>query len=131
MRIKSVLRLKEEMTNKCGVFRNEKDLLSMLDTIHELKGKFANIHMMHKGIVFNTELMEILELRNLLEFSDAIVTGALERKECRGAHWRTDHPKRDDENWLKHTIAFKTEKGIELKYKPVVILNYQPQERKY
>jgi succinate dehydrogenase / fumarate reductase flavoprotein subunit len=125
------VRLKEEMTNKCGVFRNEKDLLSMLDTIHELKGKFTNIHMMHKGIVFNTELMEILELRNLLEFSDAIVTGALERKECRGAHWRTDHPKRDDENWLKHTIAFKTEKGIELKYKPVVILNYQPQERKY
>ena len=125
------VRLKEEMTNKCGVFRNEKDLLSMLDTIHELKEKFKNIHMMHKGIVFNTELMEIIELGNLLEFSDAIVTGALERKECRGAHWRVDHPKRDDVNWLKHTIAFKTEKGIELKYKPVTILNYQPQERKY
>jgi len=125
------LRLKEEMTNKCGVFRNEKDLLSMLDTVHELKEKFKNIHMMHKGIVFNTELMEIIELGNLLEFSDAIVTGALERKECRGAHWRTDHPKRDDVNWLKHTIAFKTDKGIELKYKPVTILNYQPQERKY
>jgi len=125
------VRLKEEMTNKCGVFRNEKDLLSMLDTVHELKEKFKNIHMMHKGIVFNTELMEIIELSNLLEFSDAIVTGALERKECRGAHWRIDHPKRDDVNWLKHTIAFKTEKGIELKYKPVTILNYQPQERKY
>ncbi|MCX6160853.1 MAG: succinate dehydrogenase flavoprotein subunit [Ignavibacteriae bacterium] len=125
------VRLKEEMTNKCGVFRNEKDLLSMLDTVHELKEKFKNIHMMHKGIVFNTELMEIIELSNLLEFSDAIVTGALERKECRGAHWRIDHPKRDDVNWLKHTIAFKTDKGIELKYKPVTILNYQPQERKY
>jgi len=125
------VRLKEEMTNKCGVFRNEKDLLSMLDTIHELKEKFKNISMMHKGVVFNTELMEIIELGNLLEFSDAIVTGALARKECRGAHWRVDHPKRDDENWLKHTIAFKTEKGIELKYKPVTILNYQPQERKY
>jgi succinate dehydrogenase / fumarate reductase flavoprotein subunit len=125
------VRLKEEMTNKCGVFRNEKDLLSMLDTIHELKEKFKNISMMHKGVVFNTELMEIIELGNLLEFSDAIVTGALARKECRGAHWRIDHPKRDDENWLKHTIAFKTEKGIELKYKPVTILNYQPQERKY
>ncbi|HEY5535706.1 MAG TPA: succinate dehydrogenase flavoprotein subunit [Ignavibacteria bacterium] len=125
------VRLKEEMTNKCGVFRNEKDLLSMLDTIHELKEKFKNISMMHKGVVFNTELMEIIELGNLLEFSDAIVTGALARKECRGAHWRVDHPKRDDENWLKHTIAFKTEKGIELKYKPVTISNYQPQERKY
>jgi len=124
-------RLKEEMTNKCGVFRNEKDLISMLDTIHELKEKYKNVHMMHKGDVFNTELMEILEVGNLLEFSDAIVTGALERKECRGAHWRTDFEKRDDVNWLKHTIAFKTEKGIELKYKPVKILNYQPQERKY
>jgi succinate dehydrogenase / fumarate reductase flavoprotein subunit len=125
------LRLKEEMTNKCGVFRNETDLKSMLETIHELKERFKKVHMMHKGLVFNTELMEIIELGNLLEFSDAIVTGALERKECRGAHWRTDHPKRDDVNWLKHTIAFKTDKGIELKYKPVTILNYQPQERKY
>ena len=124
-------RLKEEMMNKCGVFRNEADLKSMLETVHELKDKFRNIHMMNKGTNFNTELMEILELRNLLEFSDAIVVGALARQECRGAHWRTDHPKRDDVNWLKHTLAFKTEKGIELKYKPVTILNYQPQERKY
>jgi succinate dehydrogenase / fumarate reductase flavoprotein subunit len=125
------VRLKEEMTNKCGVFRNEKDLLSMLDTIHELKEKYKNVHMMHKGKVFNTELQEIIELGNMLEYSDAIVTGALARQECRGAHWRIDHPKRDDVNWLKHTIAFKTEKGIELKYKPVKILKYQPQERKY
>jgi len=125
------LRLKEEMTNKCGVFRNEKDLNSMLDTIHELEHKFKSVHLSCKGKVFNTELMEIIELGNLLEFSDAIVTGALARQECRGAHWRTDHPKRDDVNWLKHTIAFKTEKGIELKYKPVVINKYQPQERKY
>ncbi len=125
------VRLKEEMMNKCGVFRNEKDLNSMLETVHELKEKFKNVHLMSKGKVFNTELMEIIELGNLLEFSDAIVTGALARQECRGAHWRTDHPKRDDVNWLKHTIAFKTEKGIELKYKPVVINKYQPQERKY
>jgi len=125
------VRLKEEMTNKCGVFRCEKDLNSMLDTIHELKAMYKNIAMFDKSKLFNTELMEILELRNLLEFSDAIVTGALARQECRGAHWRTDHPKRDDVNWLKHTIAFKTDKGIELKYKPVIITKYQPQERKY
>lgn len=123
--------LKEEMMNKCGVFRNEKDLTSVLDTIHELKAKYKNVSLMDKSKTFNTELMEILELRNLLEFSDAIVTGALARQECRGAHWRTDHPKRDDEKWMKHTIAFKTEKGIELKYKPVTITKYQPQERKY
>lgn len=125
------LRLKEQMTLKCGVFRNENDLKEMLDIVHELEERYKNIHLSHKGKIFNTELMEILELRNLLEFSDVIVTGALERKECRGAHWRTDHQKRDDTNWLKHTFAYKTEKGIELKYKPVTILNHQPQERKY
>ena len=119
------------MTSKCGVFRNETDLKSVLQTVHELRDRYKNVHLQHKGKNFNTELMEILELRNLLEFSDAIVTGALARKECRGAHWRTDHPTRDDVNWLKHTFAYKTEKGIALRYKPVKILNYQPQERKY
>ena len=75
--------------------------------------------------------MEIIELGNLLEYSEVIVLGALERQECRGAHWRTDHAKRDDIKWLKHTFAYKTDKGIKLKYKPVTITNYQPQERKY
>jgi succinate dehydrogenase / fumarate reductase flavoprotein subunit len=86
---------------------------------------------MDKGKQFNTEIMEIIELGHLLEFSEVIAIGALARPECRGAHWRTDHPKRDDANWLKHTFAFKTDKGIQLRYKPVTILNYQPMERKY
>lgn len=128
-KIRSVL--KTEMTNKCGVFRNKTDLESVLGTIHKLREQYKNVHMMHKGSVFNTELMEIIELGNLLEFSEVIVLGALAREECRGAHWRTDFEKRDDVSWLKHTFAFKTDKGAELKYKPVTIINYQPQERKY
>lgn len=123
--------LKTEMTNKCGVFRNEADLKSALETVRALRERFKNINLSFKGKVFNTELMEIIETGNLLEFSEVIILGALERKECRGAHWRTDYEKRDDVNWLKHTFAFKTDKGIKLKYKPVTILNYQPQERKY
>jgi succinate dehydrogenase / fumarate reductase, flavoprotein subunit len=123
--------LKAEMTLKAGVFRNEKDLKELLNIIHSLRAQFKSIHMMHKGKNFNTELMEILELGNLLEFSELIALGALERTECRGAHWRTDFAKRDDVKWLKHTFAFKTNKGTVLKYKPVTILNYQPQERKY
>jgi succinate dehydrogenase / fumarate reductase flavoprotein subunit len=119
------------MMNKCGVFRNEKDLKEALNSIKELQEKFKNVRMSYKKNNFNTELMEIMELGNLLEFSEVIVLGAIARQECRGAHWRTDHPKRDDVKWLKHTFAFKTAKGIELKYKPVTILNYQPQERKY
>jgi succinate dehydrogenase / fumarate reductase flavoprotein subunit len=123
--------LKSEMMNKCGVFRNEKDLKEVFNTIKELQQRFKNVRMSYKKNNFNTELMEIMELGNLLEFSEVIVLGAIARQECRGAHWRTDHPKRDDVKWLKHTFAFKTAKGIELKYKPVTILNYQPQERKY
>jgi succinate dehydrogenase / fumarate reductase flavoprotein subunit len=123
--------LKLEMTNKCGVFRNEKDLKEALETIHGLRERFKDIKMTYLKTNFNTELMEIIELGNQLEYSELIALGALERQECRGAHWRTDHPKRDDVKWLKHTFAFKTDKGTKLKFKPVTILNYQPQERKY
>jgi len=123
--------LKSEMTKKCGVFRNETDLKEILEIVHQLRERFKNVNLSGKGKVFNTELMEIIELGNLLEFSEVIILGALARTECRGAHWRIDHPKRDEENWLKHTFAFKTDKGTELKYRPVIITNYQPQERKY
>jgi succinate dehydrogenase / fumarate reductase flavoprotein subunit len=123
--------LKSEMMSKCGVFRNEKDLKEVIQIIEGLKDNFKHVRMMYKKNNFNTELMELMELRNLLEFSELIALGALERQECRGAHWRTDYPKRDDVKWLKHTLAFKTAKGTKLKYKPVKILNYQPQERKY
>ena len=123
--------LRSEMTTKCGVFRTEKDLKEIIETIKSLQERFKNIRVMDKGKQFNTEIMEIIELGHLLEFSEVIAVGALARPECRGAHWRTDHPSRDDANWLKHTFAFKTDEGIELKYKPVTILNYQPMERKY
>jgi succinate dehydrogenase / fumarate reductase flavoprotein subunit len=123
--------LKTEMMVKAGVFRNESDLKAMLDIIHNLQEKYKDVKMMDKGKNFNTDIMEVIELGHLLEFSEIIVLGAIARQECRGAHWRTDNPKRDDVNWLKHTFAFKTDEGIELKYKPVTILNYQPQERKY
>lgn len=124
-------KLRENMMTKAGVFRNEKDLKEMRDIIQELRERYKNVGLRDKSKNFNTELMEILELGHLLEFSDIIVEGAIARQECRGAHWRTDYPKRDDQNWMKHTFAFRTEKGIELKYKPVTVTKYQPQERKY
>jgi succinate dehydrogenase / fumarate reductase flavoprotein subunit len=81
---------------------------------------------------FNLNLLDALELSNMLEYSELIVSGAIEREECRGAHYRTDHEKRDDEKWLKHTLAFRTEDGgHELRYKPVEITRFQPEERKY
>ena len=72
-----------------------------------------------------------LELRSLLDIAETIVEGALAREESRGAHYRLDFPQRDDQRWLKHTMAYRTESGPQLKYGPVAITKYQPTERKY
>ncbi len=123
--------LQDNMYELCGVFRNEKDLTKMYDIIKDLQKRYQNIHIEDKSKVFNTHLMEALELGHLLEVAEVIVAGALNRTECRGAHWRTDCPGRDDENWLKHTLAWKTEDGVKFDYKPVVITRFVPEERKY
>ena len=75
--------------------------------------------------------MEAIELDNLLDLAEATIAGGLARKESRGAHYREDFPKRDDANYLKHTLAFTKEGGPELRFKPVKITRFQPQERKY
>jgi succinate dehydrogenase / fumarate reductase flavoprotein subunit len=82
---------------------------------------------------FNTELMEVIELGNLIECSEATVAGALARKESRGGHYRTDYPARDDANFLQHTLACRSARPGEpnLSYKPVVITEFAPKERKY
>ncbi len=81
--------------------------------------------------VFNTELLNTWELGNLLDLALVTAVAALERKESRGAHAREDFSKRDDENWLKHSLAWMDEGKIRLGYKPVVITNYVPKERVY
>jgi len=123
--------LQETMTLKCGVFRNENFLRECHEKIKELQKKYYDIRVRDKGSVFNTDFIDVIETGNLLNFAEAIVLGALERKESRGAHSRTDFPKRDDKNWLKHTLAFRKDGRIVFEYKPVVIKKYQPQERKY
>jgi succinate dehydrogenase / fumarate reductase flavoprotein subunit len=123
--------LQETMTQKCGVFRDQRKLEDCLSKVKELQNRFKEIGVGDRSMSFNTEVVEALETQNLLDFSEVIVYGAKEREECRGAHWRVDHPKRDDRNWLKHTLAFKTEKGIELRYKDVVITKFPPKERGY
>jgi succinate dehydrogenase / fumarate reductase flavoprotein subunit len=89
---------------------------------------------MDKSSRFNTDVLAALETEHLLTFSDVIVAGAIERKESRGAHYRTDYPKRDDDQWLKHTLAHRRpgDKPA-LSYKQVQIdwEKYPPQERKY
>ena len=123
--------MKKVMTGNCGVFREEKQLKTCIETIEKLQEKFKNGKITDKGKLFNTEIYEILELENMLAMAEIIAKGALDRKESRGGHSRTDYPKRDDENFLKHSLAYKTDDGIEIKYKPVVITKHQPAERTY
>ncbi len=124
--------MKHEMMDKVGVFRTEEGMQEALNKIRELKERFKHIHIDDHGKVFNTDLLTAWELSNLLDVAEITTASALARKESRGAHSRDDYPKRDDQNWLKHTLAWRRENGeIELRYKPVVITKYQPKERVY
>lgn len=120
-----------QMMDKVGVFRIEKELKEAVEIVKNLKQRYENISIVDKGKRFNTDLLEALELGNLLDLAEATAVCALTRTESRGAHAREDYQKRDDVNWLKHTLAYKKNGGIELKYKPVVITKFQPKERKY
>ena len=124
-------RLQTEMMDKAGVFRDANTLSSIKSTIQELKAEYKNVRPGDQGSKYNTDLMEVYELGFLLDLAEVLVESASARTESRGAHYREDFPKRDDTNWLKHTLAYRTDSGIELKYKPVSITKYQPQERKY
>jgi succinate dehydrogenase / fumarate reductase flavoprotein subunit len=130
----SVIReeLKQTLTLQVGVYRDAADMVPAQATIAQLRQRFAKIKVKDTGSKFNLNLLEALELSNMLEFSELIVDGGLERQESRGAHFRNDFPTRDDVNWLKHTMAFRTEDGgHELRYKPVRITRFEPEERKY
>jgi succinate dehydrogenase / fumarate reductase flavoprotein subunit len=125
--------LQVSMTKYMGVFRNQDDMLKMLAIIKELQERYQKVVVDDRGDVFNLDLIEALELENLLSFSEVIVEGALARKESRGAHFRSDFPKRNDGEWLKHTLAWRRNGKIVLDFNKAVVIypQYQPQERKY
>jgi len=123
--------MQEEMMEKASVFRTEAGLKDCLGKIEELQKRYTEVGVQDRGKKFNTELLEVIELGNLLLLSRVTVLSALNRRESRGAHYREDYPRRDDQNWLKHTLAYKTDDGIQFKFKPVTITKYQPKERKY
>ena len=123
--------LQSEMMNKAGVFRIQAQMEQVLQKIGELKQRYKQIRLKEVEKIFNMELLEALELGHLLELSEVTVTCALNRQESRGAHSREDFPKRDDANWLKHSLAHKEGDKISLSSRPVVITKFKPQERKY
>jgi succinate dehydrogenase / fumarate reductase flavoprotein subunit len=123
--------LQEEMMRKAGVFREDQGLRLMRDKLRELRERYRQIKLEDRGCRYNTDLLEMIELGGMIEIAETLVEGALARQESRGAHSREDFPKRDDPNWLKHTLAYQTPKGIELRHKPVTITRFEPKERKY
>ena len=134
---KSVPEIRDAMINtmwyKVGVFRDEAQLLQASAELDALDKEYAHCYVGDTSHVYNTAFEQYVELGNLLQISHAIVQGALARKESRGGHSRRDFPKRDDVNFLKHTLIFKDKETGKYRseYKDVVITKYQPKERKY
>ncbi|WP_166355408.1 succinate dehydrogenase flavoprotein subunit [Phytoactinopolyspora limicola] len=128
--------LQETMDANAQVFRSEATLKQALSDIHALRERYSRASVQDKGKRFNTDLLEGLELGFLLDLAEVIVVGALERKESRGGHFREDYQNRDDVNYMRHTMAYRTSNedgstGVRLDYKPVVVTRYQPMERKF
>ncbi len=124
--------LRKLMDTHVGVFRTGDKLQEALDKVKELRQRFKNIKIVDKDLVWNTDLVSALETENMLEIAEIVILGALLREESRGAHARRDFPKRDDERFLKHTLAYRNEDGSpRIEYIPVNITYWKPVERKY
>jgi succinate dehydrogenase / fumarate reductase flavoprotein subunit len=128
--------LQATMDMNAQVYRTEATLKQALTDVQELKRRYANISIQDKGVRYNTDLLEAIELGFLIELAEVLVVGALERKETRGGHAREDYPNRDDVNYMRHTMAYRRFESdgkdyVEVAYKPVTVTRYQPMERKY
>jgi succinate dehydrogenase / fumarate reductase flavoprotein subunit len=123
--------LRTTMDDDVGVFRNAADLATALAKVREIRVRAQQAPVADKSRVYNSNLIHALELENLLDLAEVTVAGALAREESRGAHARRDFPTRDDDNWLKHTLAFATADGPRFEHKPVTIDMWKPVERKY
>ncbi|HSR21618.1 MAG TPA: FAD-binding protein, partial [Anaerolineales bacterium] len=123
--------LKNVMFEDVGIYRNEQGMRAAIGKLAALRDRFRNIAITDTGSIFNTELVSAWELGNMLEIAEVTAECALNRRESRGGHSREDFPKRDDGNWLKHTLARQRNGRIQIDYKPVVITKYPPKERVY
>ena len=124
--------MRETVFHKCGVFREKKLLEEAYTKVKDLKERYKNVAIQNgSSRRYNPGLMNVLELRGMLDMAEMIVAGAIPREECRGAHWRLDFPGRDDKNWLKHTKAEYSPEGPKFSYTDVEITDYEPKERKY
>jgi fumarate reductase flavoprotein subunit len=123
--------MQKTMEEGAGIYRDEQSMQKTCNTLRALRERFENIIIEDRDSTFNTELMNALELDYMLDVAETVANSALKRKESRGSHTRTDFPKRDDANFLKHTLACRTPDGPRIEYLPVTITRWQPEERKY
>jgi succinate dehydrogenase / fumarate reductase flavoprotein subunit len=124
--------LQDSMFDLAFVVRSEESLAKMGELVGSLRERYDRIAITDKGTVYNTDLMEAVEVGFLLDCAATLVAAAAARDESRGAHYREDHPLRDDANWLKHSLAYRNDDGsIRLDSKPVQMGPYVPMERKY
>ena len=123
--------LQRAMEDGVGVYRTAEGLQRASNTVAELRERYRNLHLDDHSRVFNTELFSALELGFMLDVAETICHSALAREESRGAHARRDFPQRNDERYLAHSMAYKTDGAPRIEYLPVRITRWQPQERKY
>ncbi len=127
--------LRAEMTATmeagAGIYRTRDSLQATCDKVSELKERFANITLDDRSLTFNTELTAALELECMLDIAEAVAYSAVARTESRGSHQRTDYPKRDDDNFLRHSMAYRAAGPPRIEYRDVVITRWPPAERKY
>jgi succinate dehydrogenase / fumarate reductase flavoprotein subunit len=124
--------MKAVMTEKVSVYREEEPLAEAVAKLAELKDRYRHVMLDNKDDAFNYDLVDTLELGGMLELAEVTALTALERTECRGSHWRTDHLGRNDAEWLKHSlVTYNPDGAPRLEYTSVIITKYQPTERKY
>lgn len=120
------------MEQGAGIYRDKESLERSKEIIYNLQERMKNISIQDKSFTFNTELVSALELTSMLDIAEAIIESALQRKESRGSHQRSDHQERNDEKYLAHSLAYKTDYGEpRVEYAPVTITRWPPGERKY
>ena len=123
--------LQSAMEEGAGVYRTESSLRATSERIAEIRERFRNVQLDDHSLSFNTELISALELEFMIGIAEALAHSALARTESRGSHQRTDHPERDDEHFLKHSLAYRSDDTSRIEYQDVVITNWPPAERVY
>jgi succinate dehydrogenase / fumarate reductase flavoprotein subunit len=119
------------MMENVGIYRNAKEMQEAVDTLQALRENYHSVRVQDTGQAFNTDLLELIELGNLLDLSLITAVSALHRQESRGGHSREDFPDRDDAGWLKHTLAYLEGNAVTLDFKAVDTSIWEPKARTY